>query len=280
MHADFQELLAVRDGSPVDHRVEEHIASCAHCSFELTRLVRLKHDLRQLPQFDPPAGLWRAIRAGLDARPAARAPSRLWRVATGGLAATLAIALLVRLESGHPSTQAGGAAARAGDRPAWVGGGLAQAGGTPAQARSTAAQAGGTPAQVAGSPATAGGATASASLAPQGGSAVAGAPGTSAQAESLGTLISRSQRLEALLQVLPPRPGVERVTTSAAIDALQTRIQLVDLELSGAARGDAERARRLWSTRVELLNSLVNVRCAEAARAHPGFGDPSEFGVI
>jgi hypothetical protein len=228
MHADFQELLAIRDGAPLDVAIEEHVASCAHCSFELTRLARVKHDLRQLPQFEPPAGMWKAIRDGLGAFPPSRAPRRLSLIAASGLAAALAVALFVRLEGGHPRPD-----------PA---AGVSSTAGTRAGASTD--------------------------------------PGAAARAESLGVLITRSQRLEALLRTLPPRPGVERGATSATIDALQARIQLVDLQLSSAPRGDADQARRLWSARVELLNSLVNVRYAEATRTGRGFQDPSEFGVI
>ena len=219
MHADFQELLAVRDGGPVDVCVEEHVASCVHCSFELTRLARIKHDLRQLPQFDPPA--WSAIRDRRQVTPA-RGLRRPWLslIAASGMAAALVVALLVRLGGGHPASH------------------LAA------------------------------------------GAAPAPAPSAAEHAEPLSTLINRSQQLEAVLRTLPPRPGVERAATCAAIDALQSRIQMVDLQLSGAPRGDADQARRLWSARVELLNSLVNVRYAEAARTGHGFTDPSEFGVI
>jgi hypothetical protein len=89
------------------------------------------------------------------------------------------------------------------------------------------------------------------------------------ETEAIGTLITRSQRLEAILHTLPPRPNVERAGTSAAIDELQTRIQLVDSQLSDPIKSglDRSQAQRLWSARVELLDSLVHVRYAEAASA-------------
>jgi hypothetical protein len=201
MHAGFQELLAVRDGLPVDPGIEEHVATCTHCSFELTRLARVKHDLRQLPAFEPPASSWAAMRGRRAERPA-RHRTRLALAAATGAAAIVAGVWLMRWEGSN-----------------------------------------------------------------------AGA-GTSA---ALGTLITRSQRLEAVLESLPRRPDVERASTSATIDDLQTRIQLVDLQLSDASKNDAGQALRLWNTRVQLLDSLVHVRYAEAART--GY-NPSQYGVI
>jgi hypothetical protein len=84
---------------------------------------------------------------------------------------------------------------------------------------------------------------------------------------SVAMLVSQSQRLEAVLQVLPPRPLVERAGTSATIDELQNRIQILDLQLSANGKGELQLddSQRLWNARVELMNSLVHVRYAEAA---------------
>jgi hypothetical protein len=81
-------------------------------------------------------------------------------------------------------------------------------------------------------------------------------------------LMARSQRLEAALQELPQRPAVEHVATSSAIDALQARIQLLDAQLAAMPAGgmNPEQSYALWNDRVQLLNSLVGVRYAEATR--------------
>jgi hypothetical protein len=220
MHADFAQLTAVRDGVSLDPGVEEHIARCSRCSFELTQLARVKHDLRQLPAFEPPPGAWRAVCERLAGAPPRRArPRPLWAfAAAGGALAALALAWFVFLEHGVARTPP-----------------------SPVTARQPA----------------------------------------KSEPDAIGTLISRSQRLEAILHTLPPRPNVERAGTSATIDYLQTRIQLVDAQLSDPARAtlDRDRAERLWSARVELLNSLVHVRYAEAASA--AYWTPSStFGVI
>jgi hypothetical protein len=54
-----------------------------------------------------------------------------------------------------------------------------------------------------------------------------------------------------------------------AIDALQSRIQRLDMELAGDASvdSDPDRQQELWSQRVSLLNSLFGVRYAEAVHA-------------
>ena len=65
MHADFQELLALRDGTPVGAEVGQHVAGCAQCGSELARLKRLKHELHQLPSFEPQEHAWPLIRERL-----------------------------------------------------------------------------------------------------------------------------------------------------------------------------------------------------------------------
>jgi hypothetical protein len=93
-----------------------------------------------------------------------------------------------------------------------------------------------------------------------------------ADGQQLQRLVTRSQQLEDVLQRLPPRPSVERAATSAAIDDLQTRIQVLDLQLDTIPSGAHERnrAQRLWNARVQLLHSLIDVRYAEALRDAEG----------
>ena len=79
-------------------------------------------------------------------------------------------------------------------------------------------------------------------------------------------LVAQSQQLEQLLQKLPDRPRVERVSTAATIDTIEHRIQFLDFQLSNAPEADLseEQSRQLWRERVELMDSLVKVRYAEA----------------
>jgi hypothetical protein len=82
-------------------------------------------------------------------------------------------------------------------------------------------------------------------------------------------LVAQSQQLEQLLQTLPERPRIERVSTAATIDTLEGRIQWLDFRLSYAPDEGLsdEQARRLWRERVELMDSLVKVRYAEAGQS-------------
>lgn len=212
MHAHFEELLAIRDGAPVDAKVVQHTSQCAECSRELARLTALKSDLRKLPSFEPPTRAWTAIRGQLQHQPQRR-PSRAPLFA---LAASVMVAVLV----------------------------------LPMMHRTSV-------------------------LIPGGSSGSANQAGMVPEADSVGTLMQRSQRLDAVLQVLPRRPQVERAGTSATIDELQNRIQMLDLQLSAAAgEQHHDDARRLWNARVELMNSLVHVRYAEAA-ANADLSEPS-----
>jgi hypothetical protein len=82
-------------------------------------------------------------------------------------------------------------------------------------------------------------------------------------------LVAQSQRLEDLLQRLPERPQVERVSTAAMIDTIEDRIQWLDFQLSDAPDSglNEEQTQRLWRERVELMDSLVKVRYAEGGFA-------------
>lgn len=82
----------------------------------------------------------------------------------------------------------------------------------------------------------------------------------------LDELVAQSQQLEQLLRKLPDRPRIERVSTAATIDTIEQRIQWLDFQLSTAPDEDLneEQSRQLWRERVELMDSLVKVRYAEA----------------
>jgi hypothetical protein len=85
---------------------------------------------------------------------------------------------------------------------------------------------------------------------------------------AIASLVIQSQKLESQLQRLPSRPLVERGSTTTVIDSLQTSIQWVDYQLSDAqTAGLSDReAEQLWEDRIQLMDSLVKVRYAEAQR--------------
>jgi len=78
-------------------------------------------------------------------------------------------------------------------------------------------------------------------------------------------LVAQSRQLEHLLQTLPERPSIERVSTAVTIDTIEERIQWLDYQLTNVADHDLneEQSRWLWSERVALMDSLVKVRYAE-----------------
>lgn len=81
----------------------------------------------------------------------------------------------------------------------------------------------------------------------------------------LASLIDRSRRLDALLQTMPARPHVERVTMAATLDTMEERVQWLDYQLAYAGGElDPSQSQRLWQERVELMDSLVKVRYAQA----------------
>jgi len=85
------------------------------------------------------------------------------------------------------------------------------------------------------------------------------------EAESLADLRERSQALEALLAAMPERPAVERAGTSVPIESLQAQVQWLDHQLSLAgADGRSAESEQLWRDRVEVMNSLVQLRAVEA----------------
>jgi hypothetical protein len=86
-------------------------------------------------------------------------------------------------------------------------------------------------------------------------------------ADAVAELRSSSQFLEAVLAEMPARPAVERAATSVPIESLEARVQWLDHEISVAdAQARAPDAEQLWRDRVEVMNSLVQLRYVEAQR--------------
>lgn len=99
---------------------------------------------------------------------------------------------------------------------------------------------------------------------PQTAATTAPAPNNDSGAD-LAELQARSQALEAALATLPVRPAVERAATSLPIESLEGQLQWLDHQLTLAdADGPSPRAERLWRDRVEVMNSLVQLRYVEA----------------
>ena len=89
------------------------------------------------------------------------------------------------------------------------------------------------------------------------------------EAESVDELRARSQALEQLLASLPQRPAVGRAGTAVPIESLEAQVQWLDHQLTLAGtEGRAPEAEQLWRDRVELMNSLVQLRFVEAQQVN------------
>ena len=88
-----------------------------------------------------------------------------------------------------------------------------------------------------------------------------------AAVDAVADLRSRSQMLEAALAEMPARPAVERAATSLPIESLEAQVQWLDHEILVAdAQARGPEAEQLWRDRVEVMNSLVQLRYVEAQR--------------
>jgi hypothetical protein len=85
-------------------------------------------------------------------------------------------------------------------------------------------------------------------------------------AATVEQLVQQSRQLEDVLRNLPEPPRVERVSLAATTDIIEQRIQWLDFQLSfePEAQLSQEQTRRLWHERVDLMDSLVKVRYAQA----------------
>jgi hypothetical protein len=96
MHATIEQLLSIRDGQPVAEAAAVHAAECEACRRELQRLSVLRAGLRELPELDPPRGLWSTVAVSAVSRPAPAAP-RPWPALAGGVGIAAGIVLGIAL---------------------------------------------------------------------------------------------------------------------------------------------------------------------------------------
>jgi Tfp pilus assembly protein PilN len=85
--------------------------------------------------------------------------------------------------------------------------------------------------------------------------------------DRVAQLQSQSQALDEMLSAIGERPRVERAGSSMPIDTLEGQVQWIDHQISvGDGAIEPDSAERLWRTRVEAMNSLVQLRFVEAQR--------------
>lgn len=107
MHARVDELLSLRDGEPVGAEIAPHVAACAACTQEISRLRGLRRRLRALPAAVRPAGTWDAI---LGRAYPASAGRRRRQLAVFGTAASILVAastawILRDVPAGEPAAR-------------------------------------------------------------------------------------------------------------------------------------------------------------------------------
>ncbi len=63
MHATTEQLIALRDGAPIEAAVVQHVELCEACSHELKLIRDRKRALQELPQLQPSPGTFEQISA-------------------------------------------------------------------------------------------------------------------------------------------------------------------------------------------------------------------------
>lgn len=226
MHASIEQLLSLQDAGEDHTRLAAHLAECEKCQQELGRLTAVQARLRSLPLIQPDRNTWQAV---LERHAKSRNSLALHPWWWGGaVAASAALAVLIFGLTGQPAREQPGTAALPSPEPQ----------GTSAVLAFSAA----------------------------GGDANTGAAsGASADVEGL---IQRSMQLEQALRAMPAGPQVVSAGTAGTIAALEDRVALIDYQLSLESEHalTPEQSRLLWRERVDLMNSLVQVRYAQAQR--------------
>lgn len=234
MHATIEQLLAIRDREPVDAGVKQHADICLLCRDTLDELRLARDELTRLPEQTPARDHWPAILAQAQRRQqSAHRRRRLVRYGGLGLAASALLATALYLNRNVPLNP-------------------------DAKPTTTSVVAVNSTTTVVKTQPAAGSDTTVAS----GKSA-----GKSTTETDLKKLISRSAQLEAELHALPRRPGIVKASTSDLISGLQDSVALIDYQMNqNAQKLSPSQSRQLWQQRVDLMNSLVNVRYAESQR--------------
>ncbi|HEY4366762.1 MAG TPA: hypothetical protein VGN07_05960 [Steroidobacteraceae bacterium] len=238
MHAHIHQLLSLRDGEPVEAAVACHVGQCSTCADQVARLLRIQRDLRSLPTIDAPAAGWDAIQDRLrcrlpDRRPDGLADLRPDRLQQGPQEGAQDQPDTARVQWSLVAGLAG-IAVLVVIVSVWA-----------VQSRQRLEVAA---TDVPTSPAV-------------------GVIPDPVVVPTVDQLMAQSRQLDDLLQDLPQRPSVERIAMAATLDSIEQRIQWLDVQLSFASTADLNevQSQRLWSERVDLMDSLVKVRYAESS---------------
>jgi len=93
-------------------------------------------------------------------------------------------------------------------------------------------------------------------------------PSNTTALTTLQTLMVQSRQLESDLRSLPDEPRVMRASTMATISDLEDRIAAIDYQLNNPdVKMTSDDRELFWRERVRLMNSLLQLRYAQAQRA-------------
>ena len=93
-------------------------------------------------------------------------------------------------------------------------------------------------------------------------------PSNATALTTLQTLMVQSRQLESDLRSLPDEPRVMRASTVATISDLEDRIAAIDYQLNDPdVKMTSDDRELFWRERVRLMNSLLQLRYAQAQRA-------------
>ena len=226
MHATIEQLLSLRDSEPVSADVKRHVSVCMLCHKQLEELTLVKDELNRLPAHTSHHHNWPEILTRVDqVREDSNRRHRMLQY--GGIAAAASVLLAILVYSVLPGVVSG-----------------------PKSAESSQLI----------SDNTIGDEISETGLKME--DPVLEQPETSEP--DLDQLIAQSAYLEAILDTLPRRPRVMRASTTDLITGLTDTVALIDYRLNTEHDLSDTRARNLWRQRVDLMNSLVYVRAAEA----------------
>jgi len=227
MHATIEQLLAVRDREPVAAAIQQHVAVCLLCRETLDELILARDELNRLPVQAPPRDFWQDIQFQTGKRKQAEKQNSIM-IRYGGLGLAASLLLAAALFINQRVSDSGNSISTSATETAVQ---------NDADLNNNSVQ-------------------------------TNQALSDSASSESdLNALITRSAQLEAVLHALPQRPSIVKASTSDLITGLQDGVALIDYQMNlNAEKLSPDQSRQLWQQRVDLMNSLVNVRYAETQR--------------
>lgn len=230
MHATIEQLLGLRDGEPVGAVVNQHVNLCMLCRERLDELILVQDELNRLPVQEPRGDYWPDILAQIAInKQTTKRRQHLVRYGGFGLAASAILATTLFIVQSIDQN----------------GGDLPQQN-LEVYVESEESE---TVEIVSG----------------DGAIQIENTSRTASFTEfRIDELIARSALLEAALHAMPRRPRVIRASTTDLITGLQDGVALIDYQLNfNDSDPSSTQSRQLWQHRIDLMNSLVNVRYAE-----------------